>query len=85
VGVARGNLDAPVALAPPPLRVFSALPVGGFLVVYEAIIDDDRSKNAFGLMILGHQPIRPVRSVPRRSAATPARAERFGRSPAGRR
>ncbi|MDO8651032.1 MAG: methyltransferase [Undibacterium sp.] len=32
-------------------KAFDALPVGGALVVYEAIIDDDRSKNAFGLMI----------------------------------
>lgn len=30
---------------------FDALPAGGALVVYEAIIDDDRSKNAFGLMM----------------------------------
>lgn len=30
---------------------FDALPKGGALVVYEAIIDDDRSKNAFGLMM----------------------------------
>lgn len=28
-----------------------ALPEGGALVVYEAIIDDDRSKNAFGLLM----------------------------------
>lgn len=32
-------------------KAFDALPVGGALVVYEAIIDDDRSKNAFGLMM----------------------------------
>ena len=31
-------------------KAFDAVPVGGALVVYEAIIDDDRSKNAFGLM-----------------------------------
>jgi len=30
---------------------FDALPTGGALIVYEAIIDDDRSKNAFGLMM----------------------------------
>jgi hypothetical protein len=32
-------------------KAFAALPPGGSLVVYEAIIDDDRSKNAFGLMM----------------------------------
>ena len=32
-------------------KVFDALPVGGAFVVYEALIDDDRSKNAFGLMM----------------------------------
>jgi hypothetical protein len=32
-------------------KAFAAIPAGGALVVYEAIIDDDRSKNAFGLMM----------------------------------
>jgi hypothetical protein len=32
-------------------KAYAALPPGGALVVYEAIIDDDRSKNAFGLMM----------------------------------
>lgn len=32
-------------------KAYDALPTGGALVVYEAIIDDDRSKNAFGLMM----------------------------------
>jgi O-methyltransferase domain/Dimerisation domain len=32
-------------------KAFKAIPPGGALVVYEAIIDDDRSKNAFGLMM----------------------------------
>jgi hypothetical protein len=32
-------------------KAFDAIPVGGALVVYEAIIDDDRSQNAFGLMM----------------------------------
>jgi O-methyltransferase domain/Dimerisation domain len=32
-------------------KSFDAIPSGGALVVYEAIIDDDRSKNAFGLMM----------------------------------
>src|SRR5260370_13078110 len=30
---------------------FEAIPAGGALAVYETIIDDDRSKNAFGLMM----------------------------------
>jgi O-methyltransferase domain/Dimerisation domain len=32
-------------------KAFDAVPAGGALVVYEAIIDDDRSKNVFGLMM----------------------------------
>lgn len=32
-------------------KAFEALPSGGALVVYEAIIDDERSKNAFGLLM----------------------------------
>ena len=32
-------------------KAFDAVPAGGAIVVYEAIIDDDRSKNAFGLMM----------------------------------
>jgi len=32
-------------------KAFEAIPLGGALIVYEAIIDDDRSKNAFGLMM----------------------------------
>jgi hypothetical protein len=32
-------------------KAFDAIPTGGALIVYEAIIDDDRSKNAFGLMM----------------------------------
>jgi hypothetical protein len=32
-------------------KAYDALPAGGALVVYESIIDDDRSKNAFGLMM----------------------------------
>ena len=32
-------------------KAFDAVPPGGAFVVYEAIIDDDRSKNAFGLMM----------------------------------
>jgi precorrin-6B methylase 2 len=32
-------------------KALEAIPAGGALVVYEAIIDDDRSKNAFGLMM----------------------------------
>lgn len=32
-------------------KAYQALPKGGALLVYDAIIDDDRSKNAFGLMM----------------------------------
>lgn len=32
-------------------KAYAAVPAGGALVVYESIIDDDRSKNAFGLMM----------------------------------
>ncbi|SOD42688.1 methyltransferase [Nitrosovibrio sp. Nv4] len=32
-------------------KAFDAIPAGGALIVYESIIDDDRSKNAFGLMM----------------------------------
>ncbi len=32
-------------------KAYDALPDGGALIVYEAIIDDDRSKNAFGLLM----------------------------------
>jgi hypothetical protein len=32
-------------------KAYEALPEGGALIVYESIIDDDRSTNAFGLMM----------------------------------
>jgi hypothetical protein len=32
-------------------KAYEALPAGGAMIVYETIIDDDRSKNAFGLMM----------------------------------
>ncbi|HUR34090.1 MAG TPA: methyltransferase [Vicinamibacterales bacterium] len=32
-------------------KAYRALPAGGALIVYESIIDDDRSQNAFGLMM----------------------------------
>src|SRR5579871_5110807 len=32
-------------------KAYEALPTGGALIVYEAIIDDDRSKNAMGLLM----------------------------------
>jgi len=32
-------------------KAYDALPEGGALLVYDAMIDDDRSKNAFGLMM----------------------------------
>ena len=35
-------------------KAYEALPTGGALIVYDAIIDDDRAKNAFGLMMSLH-------------------------------
>jgi hypothetical protein len=32
-------------------KAYEAIPEGGALIVYDSIIDDDRSKNAFGLMM----------------------------------
>src|SRR5439155_14469280 len=32
-------------------KAYDAVPEGGALIVYDAIIDDDRSKNAFGLLM----------------------------------
>lgn len=32
-------------------KVFDALPNGGAVIVYDAVIDDDRRKNAFGLLM----------------------------------
>jgi len=32
-------------------KAYEAIPVGGALIVYEAIIDNERSKNAFGLLM----------------------------------
>ena len=32
-------------------KAYDALPAGGAFIVYEAIIDDDRSKNTFGLLM----------------------------------
>lgn len=32
-------------------KAYEALPEGGAYIVYESVIDDDRSKNAFGLMM----------------------------------
>jgi hypothetical protein len=32
-------------------RAYEALPAGGALLVYESLIDDDRSQNAFGLLM----------------------------------
>ena len=32
-------------------KAFAALPAGGAYIVYESIIDDDRSSNAFGLLM----------------------------------
>ncbi|MDE2509885.1 MAG: methyltransferase, partial [Elusimicrobia bacterium] len=32
-------------------KAYKSLPEGGALVIYEALIDDDRSQNAFGLLM----------------------------------
>ena len=32
-------------------RAYDAIPAGGAFIIYEALIDDDRSKNAFGLLM----------------------------------
>jgi len=32
-------------------KAYAALPPGGAVIAYDAIIDDDRSKNAFGLLM----------------------------------
>jgi hypothetical protein len=32
-------------------KAYEALPNGGSLIVYESIIDDDRSENSFGLLM----------------------------------
>ncbi len=32
-------------------KAYEALPEGGALIVYEAMIDDERSENAFGLLM----------------------------------
>jgi len=32
-------------------KAYDALPSGGALLIYESIIDDDRSRNAFGLLM----------------------------------
>ena len=42
------NLDEKMLLI---RKAYEALPAGGALIVYESIIDDDRSNNAFGLLM----------------------------------
>jgi hypothetical protein len=42
------NLEEKKALV---ARAFAALPAGGALIVYEALIDDERRKNTFGLLM----------------------------------
>jgi hypothetical protein len=32
-------------------KAYSALPTGGALIIYEALIDDERRENAFGLLM----------------------------------
>ena len=42
------NLEEKLAILK---KAYDALPKGGALIVYEALIDDDRSKNVFGLLM----------------------------------
>jgi len=42
------NLDEKLALL---RKAYAALPAGGSLIVYEALIDDERRQNAFGLLM----------------------------------
>ncbi len=42
------NLDEKMLLI---RKAYEAVPAGGALIVYESIIDEDRSKNAFGLLM----------------------------------
>jgi hypothetical protein len=42
------DLDRKLALV---AKAYAALPPGGALIVYDAIIDDDRRRNAFGLLM----------------------------------
>jgi hypothetical protein len=42
------DLDQKLALL---TKAYAALPAGGALIVYEALIDDDRRTNAFGLLL----------------------------------
>ena len=46
--LADWNLDEKKALI---RKAHAALPAGGSFIVYEAIIDDDRRQNAFGLLM----------------------------------
>jgi len=54
-------------------KAFAAVPSGGALIVYEAIIDDDRSKNAFGLLMSLNMLIETPGA-----STTPARTARGG-------
>jgi hypothetical protein len=38
-------------------KAYAALPAGGAVIVYDAIIDDDRRENAFGLLMSLHMLI----------------------------
>ena len=42
------NLDEKLMLLG---KAYEAVPPGGAVVIYDSIIDDDRSKNAFGLLM----------------------------------
>jgi hypothetical protein len=54
-------------------KAYDAIPAGGALVVYESIIDDDRSKNAFGLMMSLNMLIETLAD-----STTPVRTARGG-------
>ena len=64
-------------------KAYDALPTGGALIVYDAIIDDDRRENAFGLLMslnmLIETPAASTTPAPtaRLGIATPVRATRI--------
>ena len=38
-------------------KAYAALPYGGALIIYDRVIDDERRKNAFGLLMSLNMPI----------------------------
>ena len=45
------RLPTPIRPLKPRPRSYAALPPGGALIVYDAVIDDERHQNAFGLLM----------------------------------